>query len=642
MLNYRVNIKKLSKTSIKLPVENLLFTDFETLVDNSILTTEYDGNKLGKIMVTCECLDIDKINNGSTINVINTLYLNMGENEQEVFTFNQDYNVVGVNRENKSFSFYYDKFVLLIDEKITSGEDNEDKIILYFKDLHYFDAIAQDISLRFKYITRNNLTVKKDISFKYLSPKALVTSYEDFDSELYELIFDTTKQDDSDLNKLKYVNRFDNNIKINEEQYQALEDSKKSLYIINNTTKYGHLGSIEVYRKNYIFEENTDYEFMYERPLVDIKIPIVNTFDTTLYQMELLQEQFVNAEKKKVINRIVDIEKDVYYPSISNAEENVFADVYTIKFNLHFREHRGDDWLVENGSFWNCVEQVGDTASIVNTPVQMTNEDRSDLLTFLGFTNNDVRYQKNKLKKSFLRLMYYDSTNPANQNMIGYSTIFFNTGDMFSKYIKHIKDEGYVFVGADKNDYGIYSPSQGKVGIRVDRDYFINDDNDSTRLGAQFVVKSKNMSKSSSEGFYIYIWKDNEMALPQDLYVKIEFNHAGYGRTIPFMMPYWDRQKWSNKSGIKSFQEILDDWNSKAQNNVDRYNRVVWKNGNDLTDGHYGIKQYTKFSYIHLKYCYDKESDKHIYYLDPNTYGDSVTDTTKNEIVINLYEAKVE
>ena len=75
-----------------------------------------------------------------------------------------------------------------------------------------------------------------------------------------------------------------------------------------------------------------------------------------------------------------------------------------------------------------------------------------------------------------------------------------------------------------------------------------------------------------------------------------------------------------------------------------------WKVNNNTekvleTDGHYGIRQYMKFSYIHLKYKYDKDNDKHIYYLDPETYGNIDFPKGKDgnkEIVINLYEAKVE
>ena len=156
------------------------------------------------------------------------------------------------------------------------------------------------------------------------------------------------------------------------------------------------------------------------------------------------------------------------------------------------------------------------------------------------------------------------------------------------------------------------------------------------------MVKSKNTSKASSEGFYLYIWKDNSTPLPQDLYMKVEFNHAGYGRTIPFMMPYWDSKKWGGKIGIKTFDEILEDWKDIKEEELDQHGRVSWMHN---TDGHYGIRQYTKFSYIHLKYMYDKETDKHIYYLDPDTYGNIIYptgDDGNKYIEINLYEAKVE
>ena len=40
-----------------------------------------------------------------------------------------------------------------------------------------------------------------------------------------------------------------------------------------------------------------------------------------------------------------------------------------------------------------------------------------DLLYFLNFTNEDVFYQKQKIGKSFLRLSFFDSPNPQNQNL---------------------------------------------------------------------------------------------------------------------------------------------------------------------------------------------------------------------------------
>lgn len=624
MLEYRVNTKKFDKTKVELNIENISFVDLTNLVDEENEILEYDGFNKDKIMLICECKDIDKVNNGGFVKTENTLYLDYGvEQVPEITEYNfiKDYQISGVNKNNKSFSIYIDKYFTLNQDKIekiiyndTLGVDESQNIFLHFNDYHYFDVNDKKIPIYFNTFDENGELTVKTISFGYYSQKVLVGSTDNF------------READADF---LFKNIFGIDIDVDDFNEKYIE---------------GDLSGIEIYRDNFLFGEKTSYTFSFERPIVNINVPIVNTFETNLTQMELLNEYFVETEKKKAINRITDIEKDVYYPCIPN--NNSFGDVYTIKFNLHFREHRGDDWLIENESFWNCIEQSFDennkpkegSAKIINTPQKMTTDNRSDLLSFLGFTNEDVHYQKNKLKKSFLRLMYFDSTNPANQNMIGYSTIFFDTGDMFAKYIKYNEEKNYVAVNMNKNQYGVYNISEEKTGIRVNRESF----NEKTRLSSQFVVKSKNTSKASSEGFYLYIWKDNSTPLPQDLYMKVEFNHAGYGRTIPFMMPYWDSKKWSGKKGIKSFTEILNDWNDIKKQQLDKYGRIQWEKN---TDGHYGIRQYTKFSYIHLKYRYDKETDKHIYYLDPDTYGNikyPTGDDGNKYIEINLYEAKVE
>lgn len=618
MLEYRVNTKKFDKTKVELNIENISFVDLTNLVDKENEILEYDGFNKDKIMLICECKDIDKVNNGDFVKTENTLYLDYGvEQVPEITEYNfiKDYQISGVNKNNKSFSIYIDKYFTLNQDKIekiiyndTLGVDESQNIFLHFNDYHYFDVNDKKIPIYFNTFDENGELTVKTILFGYYSQKVLVGSTDNFREAHADFLF---------------KNIFGIDINVDDFNEKYIE---------------GDLSGIEIYRDNFLFGEKTNYTFSFERPIVNINVPIVNTFETNLTQMELLNEYFVETEKKKAINRITDIEKDVYYPCIPN--NNSFGDVYTIKFNLHFREHRGDDWLVENESFWNCIEQSDGRAKIINTTQnkQMTTDNRSDLLSFLGFTNEDVRFQKNKLKKSFLRLMYFDSTNPANQNMIGYSTIFFDTGDMFAKYIKYNEEKNYVAVNMNENQYGVYNISEEKTGIRVNRESF----NEKTRLSSQFVVKSKNTSKASSEGFYLYIWKDNSTPLPQDLYMKVEFNHAGYGRTIPFMMPYWDSKKWNGRKGIKSFTEILNDWNDIKKQQLDRHGRVQWENN---TDGHYSIRQYTKFSYIHLKYRYDKETDKHIYYLDPDTYGNikyPTGDDGNKYIEINLYEAKVE
>jgi hypothetical protein len=97
-----------------------------------------------------------------------------------------------------------------------------------------------------------------------------------------------------------------------------------------------------------------------------------------------------------------------------------------------------------------------------------------------------------------------------------------------------------------------------------------------------------------------------------DIYMKVEFNHAGYGRTVPFMMPFSD-------GGIKSFENIVGDW----------------RNANTG----YDIRKYNDYSYIRLKYYYDEAAKEHYYYVDNGTYGSGVG--KDGIITLNLYEAKV-
>ena len=60
------------------------------------------------------------------------------------------------------------------------------------------------------------------------------------------------------------------------------------------------------------------------------------------------------------------------------------------------------------------------------------------------------------------------------------------------------------------------------------------------------------------------------------------------------------------------------------------------------SDDGYTIKKYKKFSYIRLKYCYDKDNRRHVYFLDPEYYGNLYNDQNPTSILnINLYEAKV-
>ena len=58
-------------------------------------------------------------------------------------------------------------------------------------------------------------------------------------------------------------------------------------------------------------------------------------------------------------------------------------------------------------------------------------------------------------------------------------------------------------------------------------------------MAAKFIVKNRYESEESAEGFYLHIFKDySEKLHDKTIYMKVEFNHAGEGRTINMMMPF--------------------------------------------------------------------------------------------------------
>lgn len=108
---------------------------------------------------------------------------------------------------------------------------------------------------------------------------------------------------------------------------------------------------------NYLTNVNNIYIYL-DKPLYHISIPLSVNFETNIYQADNLNERYVEDERNNAINKITDMEKDVYHPVIWDSENEEYVDginkeVEKIVFNLHFRQHRGDDWLVEPDTYWN-------------------------------------------------------------------------------------------------------------------------------------------------------------------------------------------------------------------------------------------------------------------------------------------------
>ena len=600
MLKYQLNTKRIRNDLV--PIE---------LSDYSV--EPMFGDKF-KDKLLLKCYSDDEITFDKNVRIL-AMYEQYMVNDDFIsstaYNFNTIYHPIGVNKENRSFSIMFDKYFDLTVSKmsISTDEDGNQWWYIWFNGSHLFDVSAGDTYKM--YITFDGAN-----GYEEDNPTVLTIGTDEYvSSTIIRFPYST----------LEGISGLENVIFYEEEGVQISDVSR-----------------VRFYRDNFVFDTGM-FGLYLDRPMATVKLPIIQKFATDLYQDDAIRENFTDVEAKKAINKIVEMEKDVYHPVIwaSVNDENhgyVKDEVYKIRFNLHFREHRGDDWLAEANTYWNGINSENpDNLRFINgyftTDKVGKEEYQSDLLTYLNFTDKDVRYQKNKLKKSFLRVMFFDSMNPTNQNMLAYYTIFMDSGSYFSKYARYIETEGYRIIGKSGTFTGIKVDREPtKTSKRKDIDSNTDmDDVESVRLSSQFVVEDKYMSDASSEGFYLYLWKDNFLGtVPQDIYMKVEFNHAGYGRTIPFMMPFWDNKKWSSKKGIKTFEEILADWKNESG-----------------TDGPYGIQQYLKYSYIHFKYKYDKLSKpkRHVYYLDDEFYGTDVKNGgvhfEDNAITINLYEAKI-
>lgn len=429
-----------------------------------------------------------------------------------------------------------------------------------------------------------------------------------------------------------------------------------------------------IYRPTFLFDGYTlggDEAIIFSavRSMCSLDLPMSQCFSTDMNN-EAFTEEFIAYEREKAINPVREMEKNVYHPMVSYGDGN-FSDVAHIQFNLHFRR-RDENWNVVQGGFWNGVKIGSDgkpaiqadyfpTSTVDKGNVVKDVERYSDLLSFAGFTNNDVRYQKNVLKKSFLRLSFYDSDDETSQRLLAYYTIFYDSGRAFKRFAQNFDtslyigdsnhtswgwDGAYKIIGGYKKFCDSDDPTDckwkydvsgdtGVYGIRVSRDvkYTMPDtkpekfyDNiEEHRLSTQFTVDSRSTSMSSSEGFYVYLWKDDYnppygigSCEAEEIYMRVDFNHAGYGRTIPFMMPYANTK-------VSSFSEILGQWSETPETN--------------------DFNRFREYAYIKLKRGYDTDKDRFFYYPDPAVYGnakdslyyDSETDT----LLYNLYEGKI-
>ena len=592
MLKYQFNIN-----SVKEDLQQVDISSFE------ITEIPFVGD--GKMMLTCYLNERNLVHENDTIVVVHDVIV--PGNSHKSSTINE-YKIESVNENNLSFAIIYDKYVDL-DASFARTEtyrqyspdgtvEDIEYIVVFFKTYH-----------NFRNENNENITV-------YLSDDVTTASNQ----------FIKMRGQVVDNRTLRFPKK-DNITAYNRLFYTDIEIERN----------YASMSYFKLLQENFVFKLDMDGNlpnttFYLQKVLSTISLPLTNTFSTELFN-SINVDGFVKQQIEMSLNKSAENEKDIYYPVGSNGDI-----IRRIKFNFHFRERDvngvDNDWAVNKDLSWNGVEKNPNYSSTIDgskktkLPTEFfsynVEENQSDLLAYLGFTDGDVKFRRNVLKKSFIRLLFYDSTDVFKQKLIAYSTVFFDTGALLNRYMRNIEQDvlgcGYIIYSKDVSAGEVSTANGIRVNRELDVKTRINEDKiEECRLSSQMVVSDKFISSNSSEGFYLYLWKDNvSEGVPIDIYMRIEFNHAKYGRIIPFMMPYSDGH-------IKTFREIAEDCTEIEDE--------------ELINIGYTLEEYRKFSYIHFKYTKDDELG-YIYYLDPDTYG-SNAGVDGDSLILNLYEANV-
>lgn len=214
---------------------------------------------------------------------------------------------------------------------------------------------------------------------------------------------------------------------------------------------------------------------------VTINIPIDMTFQL-VDQSEIIERDFVKNEVEAAINPIFDYEKVRFEPAI-NVSGNFAIKMPNISYELNFLS--GSTQYFQN-----------------QTPVIQTNYED------IGFTNDDIKFRKNALVKSILRLEFYDTDILTNQRLLFFLTL--RPKVTFTDVVTPNTTAPYV--QAYRANTKLVRFDLTDTGLNIN---------------------------GNSEGYNIYSYKDEvDINLPKVVYMRAIFNNAKTGTRTRFMTEY--------------------------------------------------------------------------------------------------------
>ena len=202
-----------------------------------------------------------------------------------------------------------------------------------------------------------------------------------------------------------------------------------------------------------------------------INIPI-NMEYQLVDQAELVQKVFVETEVEKAINPILDYEKVRFLPLDLSGNH-----IDKLIYNLN----------LTGSTFYGQI----------------------------GFSDDDVKYEKNSFTESFLNLAFYDTDNPLDQRLITYVTLFpeIKQTDLLPSVAQQISIYGHQI--------GI--PSQPKPA---------------NEIPLMFVLENPILNpRGFAEGYHLYDYKDElKIGDTKYLYMRASFKNAKTGKSTNLMV----------------------------------------------------------------------------------------------------------
>lgn len=365
---------------------------------------------------------------------------------------------------------------------------------------------------------------------------------------------------------------------------------------------------------------------------INAKIPFISDIGNNILKEDIINSKIMDDINNGSYNTIVDMEKDVYYPVFFDGVN--YNPINEIRFNMHFRTRQLDNWkVIEDYVEISDVEKTSDYSnwfvcdytyykSLLREGASLQNV--SDLVGYMKFSINEVRNMAKKISKSFLRLSFYSTNDPNTQVLLGTSTIFLDevllarkaftyTSSAGKKYVNTQSYQRYVLTG----DKSLYEVDYCSVDGEIAYDASFNDD---FRLSSRITVKDKHNTETSSEGFYFYMFREFSNNLrPSRVYLKIDFNHAGIGKSIPLIIPRKNISK-SNPIGEPLYIHKEDDLEK-------------------MKDG-FTFKDIYKQLYIPIDVIYDDKNNRYVYYLPEELRENDELGVDNDILEFNLFELK--